>query len=84
MHFGRSDSETCPDESGRIRNVPHQCLLMGNFIIKKRVFMEIRQGYSYHIKDVFLIKSGIFIILIFPNLFYKSLFGIVYLWEMNL
>ena len=26
---------------------------MGNFITEERLFMEIRQGYSYHIKDEF-------------------------------
>ena len=26
---------------------------MGNFITWERVFMEIQQGYSYHIKDEF-------------------------------
>ena len=26
---------------------------MGNFITEDRLFMEIRQGYSYHIKDEF-------------------------------
>ena len=26
---------------------------MGNFITTERLFMEIRQGYSYHIKDEF-------------------------------
>lgn len=28
-------------------------MLMGNFITEERLFMEIRQGYSYHIKDEF-------------------------------
>lgn len=28
-------------------------MLMGNFITEERLFMEIRQGCSYHIKDEF-------------------------------
>lgn len=28
-------------------------MLMGNFITEERMSMEIRQGYSYHIKDEF-------------------------------